>query len=102
MFKQLRNNESGIILVTVLIIIFVLMLLAVSKLAIDVSEVQQLEDIGAKTVAQELALLYYWRIYYNANYPLNHVDYITGRQYNTYITLSGTPPMTNVVVNVVY
>jgi len=102
MFKQLQNNESGIILITVLIIIFILMLLAVSKLSIEVTEVQQLEDLAGKTIAKELALLYYWRVYYNSNYPIEHIDYISGRQYNTYINVIVNTPVNNIIINVVY
>ncbi|HQP10196.1 MAG TPA: hypothetical protein PKV41_02290 [Candidatus Omnitrophota bacterium] len=56
MLKKLRNNDHGVIFVTVLIIIMVSMVLAVSVLSLNISQVKSSEDelkyIQAKTLAE--------------------------------------------------
>ena len=44
MLKELRNNNRGIIFVTVLIIIMVAMVLAVTVLGINISQIKSSED----------------------------------------------------------
>jgi hypothetical protein len=44
MFRELKNNERGIIFVTVLIIIIIAMVLAVSVLSLNISQVKSTED----------------------------------------------------------
>jgi hypothetical protein len=44
MFKDLRNNNHGIIFVTVLVIIIVSMVLTVSILSLNISQVKSSED----------------------------------------------------------
>jgi hypothetical protein len=56
MLKNIKNNERGVIFVTVLIIIIVSMVLAVSVLSLNISQVKNSEDelkyIQAKTLAE--------------------------------------------------
>jgi len=44
MFRELKNNNRGVIFVTVLIIIIVAMVLAVSVLSLNISQVKSSED----------------------------------------------------------
>lgn len=44
MFRDLKNNNRGIVFVTVLIIIIIAMVLAVSVLSLNVSQVKSTED----------------------------------------------------------
>jgi len=55
MLKDLKNNEHGIVFVTVLIIIITTMVLAVSALSLNISQIKSTENelryIQAKTLA---------------------------------------------------
>ncbi|MBN1869614.1 MAG: pilus assembly PilX N-terminal domain-containing protein [Candidatus Omnitrophica bacterium] len=56
MFRELRNNKQGMIFVTVLIIIVVAMVLAVTILSLNISQVKSSEDefkhLQAKLLAE--------------------------------------------------
>ena len=56
MFRELTNNNRGIVFVTVLIIIIVAMVLAISVLSLNISQVKSSEDelkhIQARTLAE--------------------------------------------------
>ncbi|MCK5014135.1 MAG: hypothetical protein KAS66_09980 [Candidatus Omnitrophica bacterium] len=55
MFKELKNNNRGIVFVTVLIIIIVAMVLSVSVLSLNISQVTSSEDELKHIQARALA-----------------------------------------------
>lgn len=66
MFKQLRKNKSGIILITVLIISMVMAIIAVGILSLNVSQVMTGEDVTRSIVAEYFGRMILWMIYYNS------------------------------------
>ena len=65
MLKNLKSNNRGIVFVTVLIIIIVAMVLAVSALSLNVSQVKSTEDELKYIQARMLAEGGFARIYIN-------------------------------------
>jgi Tfp pilus assembly protein PilX len=63
MFRQLKT-ESGIVLITVLLMVMVMMIMAVGILSQSMTEVKVLEDIIHQKQARKLAEEAYWRVYY--------------------------------------
>ena len=102
MFKQLRKVESGIVLVTVLVMILVMTIFALSILSINVTEVSKIEDLSDSLVAKALAEKYYWWAYYNVLSGNNFTELIQNRTYTINISWTAPPPPQNVIINVVY
>jgi Tfp pilus assembly protein PilX len=65
MLKDLRSNNRGIVFVTVLIIILIAMILAVSALSLNISQVKNSEDELRYIQAKMLAEGGFARIYIN-------------------------------------
>lgn len=105
MFKQLRKNESGVILVTILIISLVMAILAVGILSLNTSQVMSGEDLRRSIVAEYYGKMILWSIYANrlrnpsatiATFASTVIDNTT---YNAYIS---EPTPTNFVIVVNY
>lgn len=106
MFRQLRQNESGIILVTVLIISLVMAIIAVSILSLNVSQVMTGEDVTRSMVAEYFGRMILWMIYYNnlANRPISSsaTQTLDGTTYTATITetiIPGNPTNYAITVN---
>jgi len=102
MFKELQKNRKGFVLVLVLGIIAIMIIMAVSIVGINVTEVMQLEDVADNLVAEELAKKYYWRKYYNILVPNSYTEVVGGRQYVIEIEIPAGPEPRNIIVNVTY
>jgi type II secretory pathway component PulK len=97
MLKGLKNNQRGIVFITVLIIIIIAMVLAISTLSLNVSQVKSAEDEVRFIQAQALAEGGFGRIYMDqlADAPLDRITY-TEQLGNTTFTIDaavsrGTP-----------
>ena len=65
MFRQLKKNNSGVILVTVLIMTLVMSILAIGILSMNVSQVMTSEDVKRSLVAEYFARKVLWTIQAN-------------------------------------
>src|SRR3989338_10389973 len=65
MFRQLKKNNSGVILVTVLIMTLVMSILAIGILSMNVSKVMTSEDVKRSLVAEYFARKVLWTIQAN-------------------------------------
>lgn len=88
MFKCLKNNQRGIVFVTVLIIIIISMVLAISALSLNVSQVKSAEEEVRFIQAQALAEGGFARIYMDqlSDTPLDSISY-TEQLGNTVFTI---------------
>jgi len=77
MLKELKNNNRGVVFVTVLIIIIVSMVLTVSVLSMNISQVKSAEDELKYIQAQVLADGGFARIFASqfSAAPLNGIPY---------------------------
>ena len=77
MLKYLKNNQRGIVFVTVLIIIIISMVLAISALSLNVSQVKSSEGEVRFVQAQALAEGGFARIYMDqlSDTPLDRLSY---------------------------
>ena len=102
MFTQLKKDQSGLILVTVLIIILTMTIFAIGVLSINIGEVIKIEGLSDGIIAEELARKYYWWAYYNVLASNSYTETIQGRTYTINISWTPPPPPQNVVINVLY
>ena len=105
MFRQLQNNESGIILVTVIIISLVMSILAIGILSINTSQVKSSEQIVRDMIAELFARSVYWEIQANSingatSFANQVVKVINNLTYTANIYVgSDSPPSLNIVVS---
>ena len=88
MLKNLKNNQRGIVFVTVLIIIIIAMVLAISALSLNVSQVKSVEGEVRYIQAQALAEGGFARLYMGqlADTPVDSLTY-TQQLGNTVFTI---------------
>jgi len=55
MFRQLKNDNSGVILATVLIIIVAMTILMMATVSINTTEVQKLESFADDFIAEKIS-----------------------------------------------
>ncbi len=90
MFRQLKKNKRGVILVTVIIISIIMSILAIGILSINTTQVRSGEQIKNDTIAELVARMVYWEVIANDLNGLNiansatHV--INNRSFVTAIT----------------
>jgi type II secretory pathway component PulK len=91
MLKCLRNNQRGIVFVTVLIILTIAMVLAISTLSLNVSQVRSSEDEIRYIQAKALAEGGFARIYMDqfSDNPLDTLSY-TEQIGNTTFTIDAS------------
>ncbi len=65
MFRPLKKNDSGIVLVTVLIMVLVMSILTIGILGLNVSQVLTSEDVKRSLVAEYFARKILWTIQAN-------------------------------------
>ena len=104
MLRQLKNNQSGVILVTVIIISLVMSILAIGILSINTSQVKSSEQIKRDMIAELFARMVYWEIQANSinnldiatqvNKTINNVLYVADITTDN----SVSPPALNIVV----
>lgn len=107
MLRELKNNERGIILITVLLIIIVMMIVTVSIVSLNVSQVTTAENEKRRLQAEVLGLggVFYALANYQSLSPAN----VTTQTFNldgfTYTVLtnlgtSGPGPQGTALLNV--
>ena len=108
MLKQLKQNEKGVVFVTVLMIIIVMMVLAISVISINVSQVMITEGEAKRLQAEILAMgaLAYSFANQMSTSPGNQMTYMQSLDnvaYNVFVNLAnGSTPGTstlNIYVN---
>ena len=106
MFKQLKKNRSGIILITVLIISLVMAILAIGILSLNVTQVMTGEDVTRSMTAEYFGRMLLWMIYSNnlSGRPISDsaVETIGGTTYSANIIAIPNPPNPtryNIIIN---
>ncbi len=77
MLKQLKNNENGIVFVTVLMVIIVMAVLTVSMISLNVSQSVLAENESKKAKAETLAQggLFFFLANKSGPSPSNYIQY---------------------------
>ncbi|MDO8581119.1 MAG: hypothetical protein Q7S13_06535 [Candidatus Omnitrophota bacterium] len=96
MLRQLKNNEKGVVFVTVLMIILVMMVLAISVISINVSQVMTSENEVRRQQAETLAMgaLAYTFADQLSGSPVNQfytIEELDGLSFNVFVNLANTP-----------
>ena len=105
MFRQLKKNNDGVILVTVVIISLIMAMLAIGILSINTTQVKSGEQIKRDMIAELFARMVYWEIQANSingfaiasqvTRSINNHDYVA----DISIGSTGTPPALNIVIS---
>ena len=80
----------------------VLMILTISIISINVSEVQNLQNIADDVVARGLAERVYWQIYYNNAAIVNSTEMVNNKLFNILVYVTPGPSPQNIIINVPY
>lgn len=104
MFRQLKKNESGVVLVTIIIISMVMAILAIGMLSLNSSQVRSSEQIKRDMIAEMFARMVYWEAQANNLNGLNVVNQvqrvINTTTYTADITVgTDMPPSLNIIVS---
>lgn len=113
MFRQLKGNNSGVVFVTVLMVIIVMAILTVSMISLNVSHTVIAENEAKRVKAETLAaggLSYFLSNQLGPNpsnsITYNYCDTLEGVRYRVSITRTasgvGNPPPFNLNVSVNY
>jgi len=109
MFKQLKDNERGVVFVTVLMIIIVMIVLAISILSMNISQIKSTEAEIKRIQAEAIAYGALARVFANqfTTSAGNYFEYnviINTTFFNVVANIGGAGPLgTNVLlINVTY
>ena len=97
MLRQLKNNEKGVVFVTVLMIILVMMVLAISIISLNVSQVMTSENEVRRQQAEALAmgaLVYTFADQLSGAAPVNQystIETLDGLPFNVFVNLADSP-----------
>ena len=96
MLRELKNNERGVVFVTVLMIILVMMVLAISVISLNVSQVMTAENEVRRQQAETLAMgaMAYTFANQLSSSPSNQfymIQNLDGLSFNVFVNLSNTP-----------
>ena len=108
MLRELKNNQRGIILITVLLIVIVMMIVTVTVISLNISQVQTSENEVRRLQAEILSMggMYYTTLNQVSNSAGNVLIYSETLNNTTFLILTnlgiaGPGPMGTAPLNVV-